>query len=64
MGTDIHIYAEQRNNGYWQYNPYCNASWTQTYAEAAGGQFMELLDTFSQRYGASEDVRFIFWFVS
>lgn len=43
-------------------DPYCNASWIQTYAEAAGGDFMDLLATFSQRYGASEDVRFVFWF--
>jgi hypothetical protein len=43
---------------------FCNASWTQTYAEAAGGDFMELLNTFSQHYGASKDVRFVFWFSS
>lgn len=47
-----------------QDDPFCNASWTQTYAEAAGAQFMELLATFSQRYGVSDDVRFIFWFTS
>ncbi len=41
---------------------YCNASWTETYAEAAGSDFMELLDTFSQKYEVSKDVRFVFWF--
>jgi hypothetical protein len=41
---------------------HCNASWTETYAEAAGLDFMELLGTFSQQYGASKDVRFVFWF--
>ena|SRR5258708_6243258 len=44
-------------------DPYCNASWTQTYEEAAGSDFMELLDTFSQQYGPSKDVRFVFWFI-
>lgn len=43
-------------------NAYCNASWTETYAEAAGSDFMELLDTFSQKYGVSKDVRLVFWF--
>jgi hypothetical protein len=45
-------------------NPYCNASWTQTYAEAAGADFMKLLSTYVQQYGASKDVRFVFWFSS
>lgn len=44
--------------------PYSNANWTETYAEAAGLDFLELLDTFSQQYGVSKDVRFVFWFVS
>ncbi len=35
---------------------------TETYAEAAGSDFMELLETFSQKYGVSKDVRFVFWF--
>ena len=43
---------------------YCNAIWTETYAEAAGTNFMELLNTFSHKYGASKDVRFVFWFMS
>ncbi len=41
---------------------YCNARWTETYAEAAGSDFLELLDTFSQKYGVSKDIRFVFWF--
>lgn len=45
-------------------DPYCNASWTQTYAEAAGADFMELLSTYVQQCGASKDVRFVFWFSS
>lgn len=43
---------------------FCNASWTETYAEAAGGDFMELLNTFAQHYGPSKEVRFVFWFSS
>lgn len=39
-----------------------NASWTETYAEAAGSDFMELLDEMAKKYGISHDVRFIFWF--
>ena len=45
-------------------SPWCNASWIQTYAEAAGDQFMELLDNFAQRYSTPEKVRFVFWFSS
>lgn len=41
---------------------YCNAIWTETYAEAAGPSFMRLLDAFERQYGPSEDVRFVFWF--
>jgi len=40
----------------------CNASWTETYAEAAGPDFLELLDTFAKKYGVSNNVRFIFSF--
>lgn len=43
---------------------FCNASWTETYAEAAGEDFMELLNTFAQHYGPSKEVRFVFWFSS
>ncbi|GHO83301.1 hypothetical protein KSZ_13070 [Dictyobacter formicarum] len=41
---------------------YCNACWTETYAESAGPDFMELLDTFSRKYGVSKDIRLVFWF--
>lgn len=40
----------------------CNASWTETYAEAVGSDFLELLDTFSRQYGMSKGIRFVFWF--
>jgi hypothetical protein len=40
----------------------CNASWTETYAEAAGPDFLELLDIFAKKYGVSNNVRFIFSF--
>jgi hypothetical protein len=32
----------------------CNASWTETYAEAAGSDFLELLDAFSHQYGSQK----------
>lgn len=41
---------------------YSNASWTETYAQAAGPDFMELIDTFSKKYSVSTNVRFIFCF--
>jgi hypothetical protein len=47
-----------KEDGYW------NATWTATYAEAAGSDFMKLLDTFAGQYGVSKDVRFVFWFTS
>ena len=41
---------------------YANVSWTETYADAAGRDFVELLETMAKTYGISDDVRFIFWF--
>ena len=41
---------------------YANVSWTETYADAAGPDFMELVDKMAQTYGPTDDVRFILWF--
>jgi len=41
---------------------YANAIWTETYAEAVGPDVMALLDKLSQKYGASNEVRLVFWF--
>lgn len=41
---------------------YANASWTETYADAAGSDFMDLLDRMAKTYGITNEVRFIFWF--
>jgi hypothetical protein len=37
--------------------------WTETYAESAGKDFMDMLASFIKQYGSrSRDVRFVFWF--
>jgi hypothetical protein len=41
---------------------YANVSWTETYADAAGWDFMELVDGMVKTYGVTNDVRFILWF--
>ena len=41
---------------------YANVSWTETYADAAGRDFVALLDSMATTYGVSNDVRFILWF--
>ena len=41
---------------------YANASWTETYADAVGWDVMELFDNMAQKYGVTDDVRFIMWF--
>lgn len=41
---------------------YANVSWTETYADAAGRDFMELVDTLAKTYGITDDVRFVLWF--
>lgn len=43
-------------------DPYCNARWTATYAEAVGTDFLEMVNTFAEKYGVTKDVRFVFWF--
>jgi hypothetical protein len=44
------------------FKEHANASWTETYAGAAGREFLELLDAMANKYGISNNVRFIFWF--
>lgn len=41
---------------------YANVSWTETYADAAGWDFMELLDGMAKTYGVTNEVRFVLWF--
>lgn len=70
----VHLFHPERGFPYreWpqgipiRYTPafkeHANASWTETYADAAGPDFMELLDSMATTYGVSNDVRFILWF--
>lgn len=41
---------------------YANVSWTETYADVVGWDFMELVDSMAQTYGVTNDVRFVLWF--
>lgn len=43
-------------------SPYCNAIWTETYAEAAGSFLTEILDGLLNVYGHTSDVRLVFDF--
>ncbi len=44
------------------FKAYANVSWTETYADAAGRDFVELLEAMATTYGITNDVRFVFWF--